>query len=104
MSLLDDIRGNSPRLRNSATILKSFHGGEEAIQDSFEKARKELDPNGRWVTINGQHVHLSSGGNVDAGRIYGQDNKGSKDHTTKTGGKEYSQLLNGLTVSTVAIA
>lgn len=38
-------------------------------------ARKKLDTKGRWVTIDGRHVHIDSKGNADAGKIYGKDGK-----------------------------
>ena len=58
---------------------------QKAFDTTLEKA---IDPNGRWVTIDGRHVHLNSGGKVDAGKIYGKDNKDSKDNTTNAGGKD----------------
>jgi len=90
MSLLDKMRENSPRIKNTKLILKSFNESDKVVIESIiEKARKKLDPNGRWVTIDGRHVHISGSGEVDAGKIYGQDNKDSKDHTTKNGGKNH---------------
>ena len=66
---------------NLSLDLEAF-GGHNNLQKAFgendlEKAKK-LDPNGKWVTIDGRHVHIGSNGEVDAGKIYGKDGKDVK--------------------------
>lgn len=68
---------------------------QKSIDNTLEKA-KALAPGGRWITIDGRHVHVGAGGEVDAGKIYGKDEKGSKKKWSK--GDEIGKTKSGKSV------